>query len=161
MNYVPGDRADEIATAWAALLDVDASSVGVVDRTLWLGARLMREADALARTHGLSSWGEFEVLGALRRTDAPTSPGALRSLSGASGAAVSKHIRALEARALLVRSPDPADGRGALLTLTPKGARIAEAVMRANLERGRALVAGIDVDAAARALRQLEQALDG
>jgi len=154
------DRADEIAAAWAALLDVDASPVAVVDRAMWLGARLMREADARARAHGLTSWGEFEVLGALRRTDAPTSPGALRSLSGASGAAVSKHIRALEKRALLVRSPDPADGRGALLTLTTEGTRVAEAVMRANLERGRALVAGIDVDAAAQALRRLEHALD-
>jgi DNA-binding MarR family transcriptional regulator len=74
---------------------------------------------------------------------------------------VSVILRSLEGEGFVRRSPNPADGRAVLLTLTPKGRRVVEqrdgtveAVFRATLER----LSARDVRAAQRVLDALSRA---
>ncbi|GAA1642772.1 MarR family transcriptional regulator [Actinoplanes couchii] len=72
-------------------------------------------------TAGLSE-PDYEVLSTLSERPANTSTlGEQADKMGWSRSRLSRHATRMEARGLLSRAPDPADGRGCLLTLTPQG----------------------------------------
>jgi DNA-binding MarR family transcriptional regulator len=105
---------------------------GVDPRPMALFGRLTR-ADALAgsaiaatlRAHGLNR-GEFDVLATLYRSGVPEglSAGALSSSMLLSPAATTNRVDRLESAGLLVRAPDPSDGRGVRVRLTPEGREV-------------------------------------
>lgn len=72
-------------------------------------------------TVGLSE-PDYEVLSTLSERPAHTSTlGEQADKMGWSRSRLSRHASRMEARGLLRRAPDPADGRGCLLMLTPEG----------------------------------------
>ncbi|WP_081687128.1 MarR family winged helix-turn-helix transcriptional regulator [Glycomyces tenuis] len=78
---------------------------------------------------------DYEVLSTLSERDAHTST--LREQAekmGWSRSRLSRHASRMEARGLLRRAPDPADGRGCLLVLTARGLEVLEDAAPAHVE---------------------------
>ena len=95
--------------------------------------RLTRRAIALElpvlTAHGLTMW-EYVVLSGL--VDGPAQTQArLAEAVGRDKTCLIPILDALEARGLLVRSPDPADRRNKVVTLTEPGSALRAAVSRA------------------------------
>jgi DNA-binding MarR family transcriptional regulator len=140
------DVVDEIRAGWAGLRpELDTSAVDVVGRVLRAAAVITRRGDEMLSGSGLGR-GEFDILAALRRAGEPRSPGALRTVSLATGPATTKRLQALEARDLVVRTPNPHDGRGALIALSHEGERLIDEVFPQLLAVESQLVAGIPPD---------------
>ena len=89
--------------------------------------------------------GEVGVLSALRTVGPPhrLSPTQLFKGLMLSSAGMTSRLDRLEARDLVVRRADPADRRGILVELTPKGKELVEAAVVANTAREREILAGL------------------
>ncbi len=137
------DDVDRVRAAWAELHPgLDTTPIDIVGRILRAAALVSRRGDVFLARYGLTR-GEFDLLAALRRAPVPRSPGSLRTVSLASGPAITKRLRSLGDRGLLQRSTNPADGRGALISLSPAGTALIDEVFPALLEVERQMVAGI------------------
>ncbi|MDX6703942.1 MAG: hypothetical protein QOF26_4168 [Baekduia sp.] len=117
------DYSDEVVRQWRAQRpDLDTSPMGTFTR-LWRAARVAEdEIQRVLAGHDLEP-GWFDVLATLRRAGAPhrLSAGTLaRGLVMTTGG-MTKRLDRLESAGLVERSADPADRRGVLVTLTPKG----------------------------------------
>ena len=111
------DKVADVVTGWRAVLPgLDPSALEWVGRVLVLGQHLERSANSALADHGLTL-GEFDILGTLRRR-------------GSGG--MTARLTRLEARGLLVRRPDPADRRGVLVELTPKGRKLTDTAAAAR-----------------------------
>jgi DNA-binding MarR family transcriptional regulator len=89
--------------------------------------------------------------------------GELAAQRGVCQSVVSRQVGELEARGLVVRRPDPADGRAGLVGLTPAGREllvVAAATRRRWLQGALARHPVEDVQAAARVVRALADELD-
>jgi len=118
--------------------------------------RLTRRAIALELPvlagHGLSMW-EYVVLSGL--VDGPAlNQARLADAVGRDKTRLIPILDALEARALLRRTPDPADRRNKVVTLTPEGAALRAAVAADIRAAEQQLLAPLD-DAERRTLRHL------
>jgi len=76
-----------------------------------------------------------------------------------SAAAITKRIAALQESGLAERSPNPADGRGALISLTPEGVRLIDQAFPEVLAIERRLLAGLSPAQHARAVTSLRHIL--
>jgi DNA-binding MarR family transcriptional regulator len=139
------DHVDEVIAQWAEERpDLDTKGFAIVGRIGRAAHLLDAAVEAKLAAHGLARW-SWDVLTALRRSGAPyrLTPTALyRSLMRSSGA-ISNRLNRLERDGLLRRVPDPADGRGVLVELTPAGKRLVDAVIAEHLENERRLVASL------------------
>lgn len=97
----------------------------VVERLLWLGARLQGLAAEVAASHGLT--GQQAVL--LRALDEPRPMRAVAAHLKCDPSNVTGLIDRIERRGLVERAPDPADRRVRLLALTSGGRRVREVLM--------------------------------
>ncbi|GAA2135563.1 MarR family winged helix-turn-helix transcriptional regulator [Glycomyces algeriensis] len=78
---------------------------------------------------------DYEVLSTLSERPGRTSTlGEQADKMGWSRSRLSRHASRMESRGLLRRDPDPADGRGCLLVLTPEGLRVLEEAAPAHVE---------------------------
>ncbi|WOF23916.1 MarR family transcriptional regulator [Microbacterium betulae] len=137
------DEVDRIRSEWAEHHPkLDTATIDVVGRILRTAAIVTKRGDALLAEFGLTR-GEFDILAALRRQDLPQSPGSLRTVALASGPAITKRLRSLESRLLVQRSPNPIDGRGALIALSGQGIALTDEVFPRMLGLERDLLAGI------------------
>ncbi|QHC57677.1 MarR family transcriptional regulator [Rathayibacter sp. VKM Ac-2760] len=150
------DAVDEIRAGWRALRpELDTSAVDIAGRLIRASALLVRATEERLAAFELTR-GEFDVLTTLRRRAVPQSPTTLRTIGLASAPAITKRLHALEGRALLVRTANPADGRGALIALTAAGVALVDAAFPEVLAVERELLAGVPDalrDDAARGLR--------
>ncbi|MTD16071.1 MarR family transcriptional regulator [Nakamurella sp. YIM 132087] len=143
MSSSTPDAVDAIQARWLELRPgLDVEVIGIIGRILRSATVINRHSDELLAGLGLGR-GEFDVLSALRRTGGPLSPGALRDATSASGAAVTKRLKALATRGLVVRHPDPADGRAALIDLTEAGRDVIDRALPAQLDLERSLIADL------------------
>ena len=137
------DHVDHVRALWEQVRpDLDTSSVAVIARLGRAAAYLDAGINERLADFGLTrnSW---DVLASLRRTGPPyrLSPTELyRALMRSSGA-MTHRLGELERAGLITRVPDPADGRGLLVELTPKGLEHVDRVAPAHLERDRELLA--------------------
>lgn len=137
------DAVDEIRDRWAQLRpELDVEHIPLIGRVLRAAALIVRTSDELLARHGLTR-GEFDILSALRRAEAPQSPGTLRTIGLATGPATTKRLHALESRGLVARSANPADGRGALIALTAAGIAVIDEVFPLVLGVEAELLAGV------------------
>jgi DNA-binding MarR family transcriptional regulator len=160
------DHIDRIIRDWAREWpELDTTSIAVVGRVMRAARYLAREVDRELAAHGLNVH-EFNALSALRRQGVPYSltPKKLsRGLLLSSGG-VSKLIERLETASLVVREPDPTDGRGVLVRLTQAGRERQEEAMLAHAANERELLAPLDpadTDQLSDALRRLLAAFEG
>lgn len=153
------DAVDAIKEQWLALRPgLDLGAMELAARLLRAAALLERETSVYLGGLGLSR-GEFDVLAALRRGNAPQSPGSLRTVTLVSAAAITKRVAALLKSDLVERSPNPADGRGALISLTPAGVRVIDEAFPQVLGIERRMLAGLSPAQHARAVAALRQIL--
>jgi DNA-binding MarR family transcriptional regulator len=142
---VPPDEVDHLVAAWQRERpDLDIAPLHVLSRV----SRLARHLDLARRQafteHGLES-GEFDVLAALRRAGAPyvLSPGRLAVVTLVSSGTMTNRIDRLSDDGLVVREPDPSDGRGVLVRLTESGRAVVDAALTDLVERERELLADL------------------
>lgn len=71
---------------------------------------------------------EFDVLATLRRSGprAVLTPGHIAHVAMVKPSGLAHRLAQLESAGLISRSPDPDDGRGALIRITPAGRRVAD-----------------------------------
>lgn len=129
------DEVDEVVAAWAR----ERGDLAVAPMHIW--SRIDRLSGILAgrrkrafTEHAMEGW-EFDVLAALRRAGRPyrLSPGQLLRETHVTSGTMTNRIDRLAARGLVRRDPDPDDGRGALVTLTPTGLRLVDAALSSLL----------------------------
>jgi DNA-binding MarR family transcriptional regulator len=154
------DYVDQMLDDWRVERpDLDLSPLGVFGRISRMSRHFDREISKKFRAEGLSSWA-FYVLAALVRAGPPyqLTPTALyRSLLVSSGV-MTNRIARLERLGLVKRVPDPADGRGVLVALTPKGKRAVHRAVEHHNENEHAMLAPLSAEerkAMASSLRKL------
>ncbi len=129
------DATDRVLHQWAQVRpDLDVSSVGVISRLERLRAIIAEEQEAVFAEHGVTN-PTFTMLVTLVRINQPggISQRRLANEMGLTPGTVSARVDRLVADGLVVRSPDPADGRGSLVTLTGLGRDLFEAAVPAHL----------------------------
>jgi DNA-binding MarR family transcriptional regulator len=102
---------------------------------IWTG-RLSRRVDAFyqetLRPHGLQ-YSDYATLSLLLFSGS-LSPKQLNSFLTITSGGLTKTIQRLEKDQLVKRSPDPADGRGTLITLSGKGKLCATRLLREDIQ---------------------------
>ena len=155
----PGDAVDDIQREWRRLRpDLDLEAIGVVGRVLRSAALIVHRSDEVLAAHGLTR-GEFDILAVLRRSATPRSPGELRTISLATAPSTTKRLKQLEGRGLVSRSMNPADCRGALISLTAAGRDLVDEVFPLQLSAENSLLAGLKGDERAALARSLTMLL--
>jgi DNA-binding MarR family transcriptional regulator len=144
----PRDSVDRLLESWAsAAPDLDLSPVAIVARLGRVRQIIETEHAATFAEHGLNG-PDFSALVTLRRLERPGGvPQSLlmRELSLTSGT-VSVRVERLCARGLARRSPDPADQRNSLVTLTDAGRRLFEQVTPAHVATENRLLAALSTE---------------
>jgi DNA-binding MarR family transcriptional regulator len=141
-----GDHVDRVRAQWArARPDLDTWPVAVIARLGRAVAYLDAGINAAFAEYGLTrnSW---DVLASLRRTGPPhrLSPTELyRALMRTSGA-MTHRLAELEGSGLVTRVPNPADGRGLLVELTPDGVALVDRLAALHLANERTLLSPLD-----------------
>lgn len=158
------DEVDELVVAWQReRADLDLAPVEVFSRI----SRLSRLLDLARReafaAHHVEPW-EFDVLAALRRAGDPyrLSPGRLLRATMVTSGTMTNRIDRLSERGLVERSPDPADRRGVVVTLTEAGRRTVDGAFESLLDSERELLtelSGSDRTQLARLLKRLMRPL--
>lgn len=122
--------------------DLDASAMAVVGRLLHVGALVQTRADQRLRGHGIS-YTELDVLATLRRSGAPyrLSPTTLRKSVLLTSGAMTACLNRLEQRALICRSPDKADRRSLMATLTAEGVRLIDDAIATHFAEAARMIA--------------------
>jgi DNA-binding MarR family transcriptional regulator len=157
MKDDPVDRL--IASWWQELPEVLYPSSELAKRIMLLAAQLNEATRRVLRDLGLTT-AEFDVIVSLRRGGTPyrQKPSDLsRNLLLSSGG-TSNVTNQLVRRGLVIREPDPDDGRGTQIRLTPEGVSLAERAVKASSAAHHELWADLPdetVDQAAKALRPL------
>jgi DNA-binding MarR family transcriptional regulator len=161
-----GDHVDTIVAAWAReqpKLDTDA--IALIGRVMRASRLLQLEVERTLGLFGLTI-NEFNTLNALRRAGpphklSPTDVGV--SLLFSSGG-LTKLLERLESRGLISREPNPDDGRGVMVALTPAGRELQEEAMAAHQLNEERLLGPLPPDQRERLntiLRDLLLALEG
>ena len=104
--------------------ELDHSPIGVVGRISRLARELEARLEPVYREHGLEP-GWHDVLATLRRTGPPyrLRPSDFTGSLMLTSSGTTKRLDRLEQAGLIARTPDPADRRGVVITLTDEGAR--------------------------------------
>jgi DNA-binding MarR family transcriptional regulator len=134
-RYQPADSVDVVISDWGRVWpELRAAPVGVISRLARARTYIDAELEAVFAEYGLTN-PNFEVLALLRRREPPfelTQRALTEHLRLTSGT-VSVRVDRLVDLDLVTRRPDPADGRGAIVCLTDKGARLCEAAFPRHL----------------------------
>jgi DNA-binding MarR family transcriptional regulator len=139
------DHVDRVLEQWRAQRpDLDLEPLAVIARLGRAAALTDRALEEFFAEHGLSR-ALWDVLASLRREGRPyrLSPTQLyRGLMRTSGT-MTNRLMHLQRAGLIRRVPDPADGRGLLVELTPKGVRLVDRLAAEHMENERRLLAGL------------------
>ncbi|GAA4533443.1 MULTISPECIES: MarR family winged helix-turn-helix transcriptional regulator [Nonomuraea] len=132
----------------------------------WRALRRMMIAVQSRTAHDLAAIGlsdpDYEVLSTLSERPGRTSTLHEQAAKmGWSRSRLSRHATRMEARGLLRREPDPADGRGCYLVLTERGLETLEDAAPAHLESVRRHVIDRLSPADLSALETIARKLDG
>ena len=130
----PGDHVDRILAEWAKELpELDTDAIALIGRLMRASRLLQLEVERSLATFDLTI-NEFNTLNALRRAGPPhrLSPKDVGVSLLFSSGGLTKLLERLESRGLVAREPDPNDGRGVLVSLTPAGKRLQEDAMSAH-----------------------------
>lgn len=140
------DHMDRIISDWARELpDLDTRAIAVIGR-LERATRLVEREIVKELALFELTIAEFNALCALRRSGPPyrLSPKKLGEALLFSSGGLTKLLERLEARGLARREPDPNDGRGVLVCLTPEGKQLGEQAMGAHRLNEEELLAPLD-----------------
>ncbi|WP_127465278.1 MarR family transcriptional regulator [Streptomyces sp. B27] len=138
------DIVASVVRQWQAVNPgLDTGPMELIGRINRCAALLQQAEDAPLRSAGLTR-AEFDLLGAVRRTDRELTPGELARETFSSGAAVTKRLRALQERGLVDRRGDERDRRVAHVRLTEEGRTLVDRLLPEQLAYERAVLSGLD-----------------
>ncbi len=123
------DCVDDILQEWSQHRpDLDTSALAVVSRVLRASRHLQAELDTIAAAYGLSHQGDLDALTELYRSnpDRGLRPTELAKALLLTGGGMTVRLHRLQKAGLVVRHPNPHDGRGVLVRLTSTGTRLVE-----------------------------------
>lgn len=161
----PSDEVDRIVEAWIQQRpDLDFSPLEVLSRVARLSRHLDNARKQAFRRSDIESW-EWDVLSALRRAGEPyqLSPKQLLQQTLVSSGTMTNRIDRLVARRFVRREPEPADGRGVLVTLTDEGRVRVDAAITRLVDAEAVLLdalSGADRERLANLLRKLSLGFD-
>ncbi len=139
------DRVDAIIEQWRRERpEVDPRPIGVIGRISRLSRDLEPRLERGQAASGLEP-GWYDVLAALRRSGPPyrLRPTDFAGALMLTSSGTTKRLDRLERAGLIERSPDPQDRRGILISLTPAGRRLVDAVTDAHLANEKRLLEGL------------------
>jgi DNA-binding MarR family transcriptional regulator len=140
------DDVDRILAQWhEARPDLDVTPMGLIGRLARLRKRLEQEHERVFAAHGLSAAG-FDVLATLRRAGPPHAleVKALLASTMVTSGTMTNRLDRLEKAGLVERRPNPSDGRGFVVALTPLGHRTIDAAVTDHVANQHRLVAALD-----------------
>ncbi|MFB6985296.1 MarR family winged helix-turn-helix transcriptional regulator [Streptomyces sp. NPDC056304] len=153
------DIVASVVRQWQAVNpELDTGPMELIGRINRCAALLQQAEDAPLRAAGLTR-AEFDLLGAVRRTDRELTPGELARETFSSGAAVTKRLRVLQERGLVDRRSDDRDRRVAHVRLTEEGRELVDRLLPRQLAYERAVLSGLDEQSRARLSAQLSELL--
>jgi DNA-binding MarR family transcriptional regulator len=127
---------DQILAQWAQERpDLDVSPMAVIGRLARAAAVIDVRLARTFATYGLDA-AAFDVLATLLRAGAPRAlaPKDLADAAMVTSSAIAQRVNKLAAAGLVTRHKSNADGRGTLVTLTPKGKNLVEMTLPHHLE---------------------------
>ncbi|MFY0477307.1 MarR family winged helix-turn-helix transcriptional regulator [Achromobacter marplatensis] len=130
------DLVDQVISQWnAECPNLDFGAMTVVARVFRLNAFAARNVNRSFRRYNLHQ-GEFDVLATLYRTGAPHAMNPQRLVDALllTSGAMTNRIDRLEQAGLLVRTPNPDDRRGIIVSLTTEGLRVIKLVLKDYLK---------------------------
>jgi DNA-binding MarR family transcriptional regulator len=139
------DGVDGIIEQWRRERpELDHSPIGVIGRISRLAREIEARLEPVYRDHGLEP-GWHDVLATLRRSGPPFQlrPTDLTNASMLTSSGTTKRLDKLEEAGLIARSPDPADRRGTLITLTDAGRELIDTLTAAHLQNERAILGAL------------------
>ncbi|MFI6863728.1 MarR family winged helix-turn-helix transcriptional regulator [Streptomyces sp. NPDC050421] len=153
------DIVASVVRQWQAVNpELDTGPMELIGRINRCSALLQQAEDAPLRGAGLTR-AEFDLLGAVRRTDRELTPGELARETFSSGAAVTKRLRVLQERGLIDRRSDARDRRVAHVGLTDEGRELVDGLLPQQLAYERAVLSGLDAESRDRLSAQLSELL--
>ena len=154
------DSVDRIVQAWRERdPQLDSSSLEVTGRLLLCAGYYERTVGTVLQRFGLSI-ADFDVLNTLRRVSDQhgSKPSDMARSSLITTGAMTSRLDRLERAGLIRRTPDPADRRGVLVRLTPRGSKVARQALQELIVTNEAFLeplSGQQRDSVASALKQL------
>ena len=142
------DGVDAILEQWRRERpELDHSPIGVVGRISRLARAIEDRLEPVYKAHGLEP-GWHDVLATLRRSGPAyrLRPTDLTNATMLTSSGMTKRLDKLEAAGLIAREPDPADRRGTLITLTPRGRELIDALTEAHLANERRILGALSED---------------
>lgn len=128
------DRSDHMIERWKkSRPELDFSALEVVTRLLRAAHFLQSRLDSNAASYGLSHRGDLEVLTELDLVG-PLTPSELADALLLTTGGMTVRLNRLQALGLIERQPNPRDGRGVLVHLTPAGKVLAEHAFTTHLQ---------------------------
>lgn len=149
---------DDLSTAWAREYpDLDVRTLPPMVRLARLSVLIEGFQNQVLEPFELTP-GDYSVLATLRRAGGSyeLTPSKLYSRLQRSSGGMTKILKRLEEQDLVKRSPDPADGRGSLVSLTKRGLDVQERVFNGFLSATQDLLHGISFPE----LRQVDRSLE-
>jgi DNA-binding MarR family transcriptional regulator len=139
------DGVDAIVEQWAVERpDLDTPAMAVFGR-IYRAARLVADVQERCYARFGITRADFDVLATLRRAGTPDglSPGRLTDALMLSSGGMTSRLDRLERAGHLVRSPDPADRRALLVTLTDSGRTLIDESVGAGLAEQQRLLSDL------------------
>lgn len=143
----PEDRVDRVIEEWRNRRpDLDFSPLEIVSRVLRAAHYLQANLDGIAAAYGLSHTGDLEVLTNLDRAGPPyeRTPSELAELQLVTTGGMTVRLNRLQRAGLIERRPNPRDGRGVLVRLTPLGQRLVDDALKTVIQTQANDVGGVD-----------------
>lgn len=138
------DIVASVVRQWQAVNPgLDTGPMELIGRINRCAVLLQQAEDAPLRAAGLTR-AEFDLLGAMRRTDRELTPGELARETFSSGAAVTKRLRVLQEAGLIGRRSDDRDRRVAHVGLTEAGRALVDRLLPEQLAYERSVLSGLD-----------------
>ena len=131
------DLVDEIVDGWRQRRpELDFSPLEVVSRVLRAAHHLQARLDKVAAAYGLSHTGDLDVLTNLDRAAQPheRTPSELAEAQLVTAGGMTVRLDRLQRAGLIERRPNPSDGRGVLVRLTPMGKELAADALTTLIE---------------------------
>lgn len=157
------DDVDRIVADWARERpDLDVGPMHILSRVTRLSRLLDRARQEAFGDGGIVGW-EFDVLAALRRAGSPyqLSPKHLLAETLVTSGTMTTRVDRLVERGLVVRRPDPADGRSVLVRLTEEGRKTVDRTLAMLLQREADMVSSLSTEDQGRLAGDLRQLLLG
>ncbi|WP_083958424.1 MarR family winged helix-turn-helix transcriptional regulator [Herbidospora mongoliensis] len=139
------DRVDEMITRWRTELPEAATTeLEIVKRSGRLKGKIEEVTARVLGAHGLT-YADFDVLATLRREGEPyrLKPSRLSAHVMLTTGGTSNILQRLQSTGLIVREPDPTDGRSSWVRLTPEGVAKSEQLSLETTKAHRELLAPV------------------